>query len=265
MKDTSEVETLTGRLIQQFPLLSMGWKIVAIFGAANLAILVVLVTTVQEPINQGKSISIFAYVVLALVVIGWLYANYFAVKRYQNRRTAINLYENGLSVQHGKNERIILFSEMRGVTWNFYQITNASANKIKGVVTEVTVELLTEEKITFRDDQLPNLEELGNALDTMIASYYIEEVVTKLQDGERVSFGLVEIDQDGLYFDEYILWWSELSGFTLQGGNLVVLDKENEPVALLPLNQIYNVQLLGTIGEELMGSSEELEEVETLD
>ncbi|WP_044640000.1 DUF6585 family protein [Risungbinella massiliensis] len=262
MRDAVEVETEQGKLIQQFPLMSMGWRIVAIFGAANLAVLFVLVTSVQEPISQGKSISILAYVVLAILVVSWLYANYYAVKRYQNRWIAVNLYENALSIQHGNNERIMLFSEMRGVSWNFYQITNASASKVKKVVTEFRVELLTDEKITLRDDQLPSLEELGNLLDAMLASYYLEEVVSKLQAGERVSFGLVEIDQDGLYFEEYMLWWSGLSQFTLQDGNLVVLDKEKDPVALLPLNQIYNVQLLGTIGEELMETTEELEEVE---
>lgn len=237
-----------GNLIKQFEVPKLDWKVIGAYALANFLVFMVLYTSVKEPIVQGKSISFVAILVLLLIIAGWGGANYLVIKQNQKRIKTIEFREQQMKLISSVDQRIISYEDIQGVSWNFYKVGNKPSDSI---VVEVNI-LLEEEKITFRSHTLPNVEELGNLLEEVMVQKYLDEAVDKIREGEKVSFGIVEIDREGIYFDNYVFWWSEISGLYLSEGNLSVEDQNNQVIALIPQNQLRNIQLLGLLGNELI-------------
>lgn len=244
--------------LSRFPVPKFDWKIIGAYVVANLLILLIFVTSIQEPISQGKSIPMSSILIFLLIVALWGIGNYFVYQWYQNRIHRIDVYEDKIVINRKKSTREITLDEIEGVTWNYYRVTQGK--KVK-TVTEIII-VLKENKLRFLSDFLPKLEKLGELLEERIAEKYLDVTVEKLQAGESVSFGIVKLNLEGLTFEEHDFQWDIIGGLVLHEGNLVIVNRNEEPIALVPQNQILNIQLLGLIANEMIEALDDGQERE---
>jgi hypothetical protein len=138
---------------------------------------------------------------------------------WRNWKLAAALYDYGLAFVDRKGLRQIRWEEME-LVWQ--SVTKHYRNGIYTGTTHLyTIQTRDGSKIAL-DDKLPKVEDLGNAILNTTANMLAPQYGQALQNGQRLTFGPLAMDLQGLYSGNKALTWQEIKAVKLERGTLSV-------------------------------------------
>jgi hypothetical protein len=217
-----------GPLVSQHPVSGRsrwGSIVVGLVALAAAPLLVGLAVMIYIELSRAKGPAAaverwfeFSWPVLAglaaLALGGWLL---FSTAR--NWNTAAALYEHGLALNDHTGLRQIRWDAVDGV-WQ--SVTKHYTNGIyTGTTYLYTVQTNDGQKLKF-DNKFAKIEELGLAIQKQVSNALFPRYVERLNNGQRLTFGPLAIDLQGIYSGSKSLRWSEIKAVKIQSGNISI-------------------------------------------
>lgn len=138
---------------------------------------------------------------------------------YRNWRLAAALFDEGFAYYDRKGLRVVRWDDIELVYQN---IIKRYVNGVyAGTMHTYTAHLRDGAKVVL-DDRIRNVEALGSALVKTSAVRLLPRYAQALQAGQRVSFGPLALDPQGLYAGKKALAWTEIKAVKLERGILSV-------------------------------------------
>ena len=151
---------------------------------------------------------------LGLALGAWLIFDY-----WRNRGLAAALYEQGLAHNDRKGLKQVRWDQVEAV-WQ--AITKHYRNGIYTGTTHIyTIQAQAGERIVL-DDKLTKVEELGSAIQQGVSSALFPRYANALNQGQRLTFGPLVIDRQGIYSGNKSLTWTEIKAIKLDKGNISI-------------------------------------------
>jgi hypothetical protein len=151
---------------------------------------------------------------LALALGAWLIFDY-----WRNRGLAAALYEQGLAYHDRNGLKQVRWDQVDAV-WQ--AITKHYRNGVYTGTTHLyTIQAQGGDRIVL-DDKLTKVEELGSAIQQNVASALFPRYVNAITQGQRVTFGPLAIDREGIYSGNKSLTWNEIKAIKLDKGNISI-------------------------------------------
>jgi hypothetical protein len=164
---------------------------------------------------------------------------------WRNWRLSAALYQEGFAFFDRKGLRVVRWDDIELV---YQSIIRRYVNGVyAGTMHTYTVMLRDGAKIVL-DDRLRDVESIGGPVVKTSAVRLLPRYVQALQAGQRVSFGPIAIDPQGIYSGSKSLAWSEIKAVKLDRGVLSVAKEGkwlNWTSATVP--QIPNFYVLMTL------------------
>lgn len=150
----------------------------------------------------------------ALLVGLWML---FDTVRHWN--TAAAVYEHGLALTDYTGLRQIRWEAVDSV-WQ--SVTKHYRNGSYTHTTYVyTVQTNTGQKLRF-DSKLAQIEALGQTLQRQISAILLPRYAQALNSGQRLNFGPLALDREGLYVGNKSLPWPEIEAIKIQNGAIAI-------------------------------------------
>jgi len=138
---------------------------------------------------------------------------------WRNWTVAAALYENGFAYNDRKGLRQARWGDIDAV-WQ--SITKHYRNGIyTGTTYLYTIQTRDKNKITL-DTKFPQIEQLGNAIVEGSFNALAPVYWTAMQNGQRLTFGPLAIDTQGIYSGNKSLQWAEIKAIKIDKGNISV-------------------------------------------
>ncbi len=138
---------------------------------------------------------------------------------WRNWPLAAALYDNGFAYNDRNGLKQVRWDNVEAVWQN---ITKHYRNGIyTGTIYLYTVQTKDKQKIVL-DNKFSKIADLGNAIVTGSTSALFPRYAQALQQGQRLTFGPLAIDPQGLYAGSKSLQWSEIKGIKIQKGTISV-------------------------------------------
>lgn len=150
----------------------------------------------------------------ALLLAAWL-----LYSAWKNWGSAVAVYEAGLAYVDRAGLRQVRWDEIDAV-WQ--AVTKHYRNGIYTGTTHVyTLQPRAGGRLVL-DDKFDKIEDLGTALQRSASAALFPRYAEALKRGERVTFGPLALDPQGLYAGNKSLKWDEIKGVKLEKGTLSV-------------------------------------------
>lgn len=159
----------------------------------------------------------------------------------------ITIYDQGFTYREGSHTARIFFMEVVTVRLKAERIFYFGL--IPRDVYRYTLITQEDETLTI-DNRYKKVEKLGLALEKAIAQARLPIVEDKIERGDVIEFGLsLALDQRGIDHDRQRLSWADYAGFKTQTGDLVIMQRNQDPHAhdewaRVKLNALDNAVLL---------------------
>ena len=132
------------------------------------------------------------------------------------------LYENGFAHFDRKGLKQVRWEQIEAV-WQ--RVTKHYTNGVyTGTTHHYTVQAQNGVKLVL-DDQLAKVEDLGNAIQAGAAKSLWPKYVAALQAGQRLVFGPLALDANGLYASKKALQWKDIKAIRIARG-IISIKKE---------------------------------------
>ena len=132
------------------------------------------------------------------------------------------LYENGFAHFDRKGLKQVRWDQIEAV-WQ--RITKHYTNGVyTGTTHTYTIQAQDGVKIVL-DDKLPKVEALGNAIQSGATKALWPKYVAAVQAGQRLTFGPLALDANGLYNGKKSLQWKEIKAIRISRG-VISIKKE---------------------------------------
>ena len=129
------------------------------------------------------------------------------------------LFENGFAYTEGRGVQPVAWNDIDAVFQNV--IRHYTNGAYTGTTYKYTV--LTKDKRRFvLDNDLPGVEQLGNAVLQGSAVALFPAYWQALQNGQRLNFGPLAIDRQGIYAGSKNLPWSDIKAIRIHDGAISV-------------------------------------------
>jgi hypothetical protein len=138
---------------------------------------------------------------------------------WRNWGVSAALYENGLAYNDRTGLRQIRWDQVDGV-WQ--QVTKHYYNGIYTGTTHLyTLQTSDGQKMKF-DDKFAKVEELGTGIQKYVSNALYPRYVQALNNGQKVTFGPLAIDREGIYNGNKSLKWAEIKAVKIQSGTISI-------------------------------------------
>lgn len=138
---------------------------------------------------------------------------------WRNWKLTAALFDKGFALQNNQGLHTIPWSDVKAV-WQ--SITKHYRNGIYTGTTHVyTIQTNTDQKFVL-NDQLKKVEDLGSAIQKNVSEALWPQYVNALQNGQRVTFGPLALDAQGLYSGNKALTWAEIKAIKIHQGTISV-------------------------------------------
>jgi hypothetical protein len=152
--------------------------------------------------------------VIFLPLGAWMLFNTF-----RNWSNAVALYEGGFALKDRKGVRTVKWTDIDAVWQN---VTRHYTNMIyTGTTYLYTVQLSDKTKLTL-DNKYPKIEEVGKAITNGSANAIFPKYAASINSGQRVNFGILGLDRNGMYFNNKSLTWQEIKAVKISQGIISV-------------------------------------------
>lgn len=156
---------------------------------------------------------------LGLAVIALPLGAYLLYEGWKNMPVAAQLYEAGLAYYDRQGLRRMTWENVDAV-WQ--AVTRHYRNGVYTGTTHVyTVRAQDGTRIVL-DDKLDKVEELGNAIQDSVSRVLYPRYAAALNNGQRLTFGPLAIDRQGIYAGNKSLMWNEIKAIKIAQGNISV-------------------------------------------
>ena len=187
--------------------------------------------SVEDDIASAILVGFYAALALA---VGWY------VLHQWNREVVV--YEHGFTFREGSHTAIFKYDEIASIRQKGERV--AYFGFIRRDVYTITLKTVRGEVIKLTN-LYTDIQQLGANLERGIHHTLRPRIQQTLTEGRRVDFGEhLEVSQQGLHSDGTTLNWEDYAGYQLGGGNLKVLNHQNEMWARIPLESLDNPTLL---------------------
>ena len=177
-----------------------------------------LANTTDSPVLVHTS-PWFIYWPAALGVVLLLSGIWLLFTLARNWKTAAAVYEHGLALHDPSGLRQFRWDavdEVRQSVTNYYR---------NGVHTDTiyVYTVRTNDGQTFKfNNRFAQIEALGDAIQRNVSAALLPRHVQALNSGQRLSFGPLAIDRQGLYAGDTSLSWAEIAAVKLQNGAIAI-------------------------------------------
>ncbi len=142
---------------------------------------------------------------------------------WRNWRIAAALYENGIAYQSRTDMQQTSWSDVTAV-WQ--SVTKHYTNGIyTGTTHRYTIQTNTGQRIVLDDRLGKKVEELGKAVQSAASNALYPRYWTAIQNGQRVDFGPLAMDNQKLYAGKKELRWDEIKAVKINKG-LISIKKD---------------------------------------
>jgi hypothetical protein len=156
---------------------------------------------------------IFALIALFLGVL-------IAISAFRSWGLTAALFENGVAYQTRTG---IQQANWADVTAVWQRVTRHYTNGVYTGTTHVyTVQTTTGQKIVLDDRLGKGVEELGNAVQRGASNALFPRYWTAIQNGQRVDFGALALDNQKLYAGKKELPWNEIKAVKINKGQISI-------------------------------------------
>ncbi|MGH2522719.1 MAG: DUF6585 family protein [Anaerolineales bacterium] len=157
---------------------------------------------------------------------------------WRNWPLAAALYENGFAYHDRQGVKQVPWNQIEAV-WQ--SVTRHYTNGVYTGTTHLyTVQAQNGVKIKM-DDKLAKVEDLGQEIQRGAATSLFPRYWQALQSGQRLTFGPLALDTQGLYSGKKELRWSEIKGVKIERGTISVRKEKGWfPWATATVPQIPN-------------------------
>jgi len=141
---------------------------------------------------------------------------------FMHRGLNLALYESGFAYVDRKGLKQIKWDEIESV-WQ--SITKHYRYGVHvGTTYRYTIQLNDKTKITL-DNKFPKIEQVGKAITNGSANALFPKYMATLKSGQRVAFGPLSLDHNGLYSGNKSLTWQEIKAVKIAQG-IISIKKE---------------------------------------
>lgn len=152
--------------------------------------------------------------VLVLFVGTWLL---FSMMRNWNTTAAV--YEHGVALSGPGGLRQFRWEDVDEV---LQSITNVYRNgSLSNTVYVYTVHTRDGQSFKF-DNRFVNIKEVGEAIQSNVTALLLPRYLQAFNNGERLAFGLLAIDRQGLHGGQKSLLWAEIKSVKIHNGSMTV-------------------------------------------
>ncbi|MBI3242609.1 MAG: hypothetical protein HYZ49_09990 [Chloroflexi bacterium] len=138
---------------------------------------------------------------------------------WRNWPLAAALYDNGFAYNDRNGFKQVRWDNIDAVWQN---ITKHYRNGIyTGTTYLYTVQTKDKQRIVL-DNKFKKIEDLGNAIISGSATALFPRYLQALQQGQRLTFGPLAIDPNGIYSGNKSLRWDEIKGIKIHRGTISV-------------------------------------------
>lgn len=138
---------------------------------------------------------------------------------WRNWNLAAALYEGGFAVVGRNGVQQVAWNDITAV-WQ--SITKHYRNGIYTGTTHVYTIATKDNQKFVLDDKLAKVEDLGGAIQKAVSNTLWPSYVAGLNNGQRLTFGPLALDRDGLYSGKKTITWKEIKAIKLQQGVISV-------------------------------------------
>ncbi|MFZ6027235.1 MAG: DUF6585 family protein [Chloroflexota bacterium] len=190
------------------------------------------------------------YLPLALGIIFLIMGILRLFQAWRNWPLAANLYEGGIEYTDRKGTRQISLDQVEGfylhvVRYTYYYIIPAGTTYL-ATVTQKGGEVIV------LDNRLSKIKQLCEGFQERLASVQMPAYLAKIQAGQRIEFGVLSLDQSGIYQGNKSLPWAEVGKVTLEDGTLSISRQGKwGNWAKYPFSQIPNAALFYTLAKQM--------------
>lgn len=138
---------------------------------------------------------------------------------WRNWKLAAALFDKGFALQNQQGLHTIPWSDVKAV-WQ--AVTKHYRNGIYTGTSHIyTIVTNTDQKFVL-NDQLKKVEDLGSAIQKNVSEVLWPQYVNALQNGQRLTFGPLALDAQGLYSGNKTLTWAEIKAIKIHQGTISV-------------------------------------------
>jgi hypothetical protein len=174
--------------------------------------------TVASSAN-GSGDGSFSFVILCFGCLAVPIGALGLVNSLRNWQVGAALYENGFAFKDGSGIKQVSWSEIEWVWQNITQHYRRGA--YTGTSYNYTIQTKDKRRVVL-DGKLPGIEQLGNEVVRQSTVALFPAYWQALQSGQRLTFGPLAIDNQGLYSGAKSLPWSEIKAIKIQAGMISV-------------------------------------------
>lgn len=138
---------------------------------------------------------------------------------WRNWNLAAALYEGGFAVVGKNGVQQVAWVDVNAV-WQ--SITKHYRNGIYTGTTHVYTLTTKDNQKFVLDDKLNKVEELGSAIQKEVSNTLWPGYVAAINNGQRLTFGPLALDKEGLYSGKKSIAWKEIKAIKLQQGTISV-------------------------------------------
>lgn len=97
--------------------------------------------------------------------------------------------------------------------------------------------------------RIRNLSDLTDRIEESVSPLILEKVTQALSDQQKVSFGTLQVNPEGLSFDQLIIPWKGLESYQIRNGVLFLkyVSGDKKQTRRIPTASLENIQILATI------------------
>ena len=189
-----------------------------LFVALGLALIVAAFIWMAYASSRGSSGG-NAFILLCFGCLGVPIGAFGLFSTWRNWQIGAALYENGFAYKDRNG--------LQQVSWNDIDAVWQSITKHyrRGVYTGATyfytIQTRDKKKVVL-DNKLPGIEQLGNEIVKGSSIALFPRYWQALQSGQRLTFGPLALDKQGLYSGNKSLQWSEIKAIKIQQGVISV-------------------------------------------
>lgn len=170
---------------------------------------------VYTSLRPGAGDSGFSFVLLCFGCVLLPIGAFGIFTRLRHWQVGAALYENGFAYKDSSGVRQVAWQDVNAVWQN---ITKHYRNgRYTGTTYVYTVQLRDGKKIVL-DGNLAGIEQLGSEVARSVAAAIFPRYLQGLQSGQRLAFGPLAIDQQGIYNGSRSLLWSDIKALKIQQG-----------------------------------------------
>jgi hypothetical protein len=141
------------------------------------------------------------------------------LQAFLNWKTSVALYEGGFAYNDRKGLRQIKWTDIDAVSQNIVKYYRYGRHVRTTYL--YTIDLNDKTRVTL-DNKFPGIDALGKAITNGAAQALFPKYMTMVKTGQRVNFGPLALDTQGLYSGNKSLTWQEIKAVKINKGVISV-------------------------------------------